>query len=57
VKRRDLVQKIENWDAFSFDTAGNMIGTRIRAHAWHSQCPGIARIKEFLAKSILKKLS
>lgn len=57
MKRRDLVQKIENWDAFSFDTAGNMIGTRIRAHAWHSQCPGIARIKEFLAKSILKKLS
>lgn len=47
MKRRDLVQKIEEMGWFSFDMEGNTIGIRTRSHGWRSQSPGTARLRNF----------
>jgi mRNA interferase HicA len=56
VKRRDLVQKIEQMGCFSFDMGETRLvpdpSTRMA-----QPVPRHPEIKEFLAKAILKKLS
>jgi hypothetical protein len=48
VKRRELLRKIERWDAYLSGTAGNMTGIRTLARVWPNRYRGIGKLTNFL---------